>query len=53
MMTKSDLQSFDRADPVEVVFLQLKDIQMELSTFSREALAGATHIITECRKLIP
>jgi hypothetical protein len=37
----------------EVVFLQLKDIKMELRLFLREAIAGVDWIVADCGKLIP
>ena len=37
----------------EVIFLKLKDIQMELLTFLKEDLAGVTNIIEHCRAIAP
>lgn len=43
----------EQNDQVEVVFIQLKDIQVELNTFLSEAIAGATAIVGKCRRLLP
>jgi hypothetical protein len=37
----------------EVIFLQLKDFQMELLTFLKEAYAGVTNVIEHCRAMLP
>lgn len=53
MMVKASQSDFERGGEFRVVFLQLKDIRMELSTFVREAIAGVTAVIESCRRLMP
>lgn len=53
MMIKANQSDFERGGELRVVFLQLKDIRMELGTFIREAIAGVTIVIEDCRKLVP
>jgi hypothetical protein len=48
--TEGDLKA---GGAYEVVFLQLKDIKMELSSFVREAIGGVSRVIDDCGKLAP
>jgi hypothetical protein len=53
MKIKATAMEMGAEGSYEVVFLQLKDIKMELSTFLKEAIPGVDAIIAECRRLIP
>ena len=52
MMIKATESELERGGAFEVVFLQLKAIQMELSLFLHEAISGVSRVIEECRKLV-
>ncbi len=52
MMIKATEPELERGGTFEVVFLQLKNIQMELSSFLQESISGVSRIIEECRKLV-
>jgi hypothetical protein len=51
MMLKADSTILESGDVCPVVFLQLKDIRMELSAFLGEAIEGTRLIVDECRNL--
>jgi len=52
MMLKADDSVLESGGACQVVYLQLKDIRMELSAFLREAIDGTSLIVDECRFLI-
>jgi hypothetical protein len=51
MMLKADSTILESGGVCPVVFLQLKDIRMELSAFLGEAIEGTRLIVDECRNL--
>ncbi|KAB2797338.1 hypothetical protein F9L06_13490 [Brucella anthropi] len=52
MMLKADSSILEAGGACQAVFLQLKDIGVELSAFLREAIDGTGLIVDECRHLI-
>ncbi|RWP37432.1 hypothetical protein [Mesorhizobium sp.] len=52
MMLKADSAIWETGGACQVVFLQLKDIKMELSAFLKEAIDGSALIVDECRTLV-
>jgi hypothetical protein len=53
MMIKATEADLKNGGTYEVVFLQLKEIKMELRSFLREAIGGVDNVVKECRKLTP
>lgn len=51
MLIKATSPELSEGGAFEVVFLQLKDIRMELSSFLQDSISGVNAVIAECRKL--